>query len=170
MIFFDKYCLRALEPSDLEALYFWENKRSSYNNHEQFYSRYTLSNYIEQAHQSLIEAKQFRFVISLKDKLDVCIGFIDLVDYDVMHQRLEVGILIDSKYRGQSIAKRGLLEVEQYVKNVFQVQQVYCYVELENVISLKLFESLNYKKVGVLEKWRRYDDQWNDCVFLQKIL
>lgn len=170
MITFGPYCLRALEPSDIDALYFWENQLNSYSNHEQFFSRFTLENYIEQAHLSLLEAKQFRFVISLSDNLETCIGFIDLVDYEIIHNRVEIGILIDPKFRSKGIAKRALKEIEIYLKHKFQIKQVYCYVETDNQSSLNLFKTLNYSQVGILKAWRMYNSNWKDVYFFQKIL
>lgn len=170
MLKFDDYCLRALEPYDLDALYFWENDLNSYTNHEQFYSRFTLEKYIEQAHLSLNEAKQYRFVISKPNEPDLCLGFLDLVDFDFMHKRLEVGILISPKYRQKQLAKKALLRVEKYLKNNFDLEQVYCYIETDNLISINLFESLDYEKSGTLKRWRRFNQVWKDVDIYQKIL
>lgn len=170
MLKFDEYCLRALEPFDLDALYFWENDLNSYTNHEQFYSRFTLEKYIEQAHLSLLEAKQYRFVISKINEPDLCLGFVDLVDFDPIHKRLEIGVLIDPKYRRIQLAKRALTVVEAYIKEHFQLKQVYCYIETDNAPSIHLFESLNYSKSGELKQWRRFKDTWKDVLIYQKIL
>ena len=170
MLIFDDYCLRALEPYDLDALYLWENDINSYTNHEQFYSRYTLEKYIEQAHLSLQEAKQYRFVISKPNEPDLCMGFLDLVDYDVMHKRVEVGILIAPDNRKMGLAKQALKRVEEYLKNHFDVIQLYCYIATDNTASIQLFESLNYSKSGELSKWRKFKDQWKNVFVYQKLL
>ncbi len=170
MLKFDEYCLRALEPYDLDALYFWENELNSYTNHEQFYSRFTLEKYIEQAHLSLLEAKQYRFVLSKLDEPDLCLGFIDLVDYDPSHRRVEIGILISPRYRNKQLGKRALLTIEEYVKSQFNIHQLYCYIAFDNDVSIKLFESVGYKKQGELKDWRRFNDEWKDVYIFQKLL
>jgi len=169
MLKFDDYCLRALEPYDLDALYFWENDLNSYTNHEQFYSRFTLEKYIEQAHLSLLEAKQYRFVISKPNEPDLCCGFLDLVDYDPIHQRLEIGILISPQYRRLQIAKKALLRVEDYLKDQFSIRQVYCYIETDNTASLQLFENISYVRSGELKQWRKFKNTWRDVFIYQKI-
>lgn len=170
MLKFDDYCLRALEPYDLDALYFWENDVNSYTNHEQFYSRYTLEKYIEQAHLSLHEAKQYRFVISKPNEPDLCMGFLDLVDYDVMHKRVEIGILVAPNYRKKGVAKQALKRVEEYLKNHFDIIQLYCYIETDNTASIQLFESLDYSKSGELFKWRKFKDHWKNVFVYQKLI
>ena len=170
MLKFDEYCLRALEPYDLDALYFWENDLNSYTNHEQFYSRFTLEKYIEQAHLSLLEAKQYRFVISKSNEPDVCLGFVDLVDYDPLHKRVEIGILVSPKYRSQNIGKRALACVETYIKAQFDIHQLYCYIATDNLVSIKLFESVGFSVCGELKDWRKSGNTWKDVFIYQKVL
>ncbi len=170
MLKFDEYCLRALEPYDLDALYFWENDLNSYTNHEQFYSRFTLEKYIEQAHLSLQEAKQYRFVLSKVNEPDLCFGFLDLVDYDSIHKRVEIGVLIAPEYRNKKLGKRALIRIESYIKNHFDIHQIYCYIAVDNHISMKLFESVGFLKSGELKQWRKFKDNWKDVSIYQKIL
>jgi len=86
--------LRALEPSDIEILFELENDSDywKYANRTEPFSKALLENYIAQQSQDIFEAKQKRFVIveSTKEVL----GFVDLYDFEPLHRRAGVGILI----------------------------------------------------------------------------
>jgi len=91
--------LRALEPEDLDVLYKWENDSSIWHLSSTItpFSKYTLKKYIEQAHQDIFEAKQLRLIIQQKQDSSI-IGAVDLFDYDPVHHRAGVGILIGNPY------------------------------------------------------------------------
>ncbi|MGB0428183.1 MAG: GNAT family N-acetyltransferase [Flavobacteriales bacterium] len=170
MIRFDQYILRALEPDDLENLYQSENETSSYMNHEQFFSRFTLENYIQHAHLSLREAKQFRFAIAQKKHQKTAIGFLDLVDYCPIHHRVELGIWISKTHQKRGIATQAIQAVLPYLKTHFELHQVYAYVENSNAISRHLFSQLGFESCGVLKDWRRIGSAWESVILFQKML
>ena len=87
--------LRALEPSDLDFLYTLENDQAlwSVSNTLIPFSKYTLSEYILHAKEDIYTAKQVRFVLSDQDQTPL--GCIDLFDYDPIHRRAGVGVVIE---------------------------------------------------------------------------
>jgi diamine N-acetyltransferase len=170
MISFDKYVLRALEPYDIESVYSSENQLASFSNHEQFFSKFTIEQYIENAHRSIYEVGQYRFAISLKDNLEKSIGFVDLSEFDVQHSRVEIGIFLFPEFRKQKIAYNSLLHTLNYIKDHLAINQAYCYIEVDNLASLALFEKLGFKKSGLLTNWRRYKREYKDVFILQKHL
>ncbi len=100
--------LRALEPEDLDFLNRVENDAQLWQVGElhQPLSQFTLKAYLENAHQTLAEAGQLRLAIC-KDSNEL-IGLVDLFDYNPLHQRAGVGIVIDSKYQQKGFAKETL--------------------------------------------------------------
>ena len=56
-------------------------------------SKFILECYISQAHLDIQEAGQYRFI--LKDENKTPIGCVDLFDYDAIHRRAAIGIIID---------------------------------------------------------------------------
>ena len=82
--------LRAIEPSDLEILFEWENNPENWliSNTTVPFSRHILKKYIESAHQDIYEARQLRLMIDLMDpqgNILNSIGTIDLFEFDPMH-------------------------------------------------------------------------------------
>ena len=61
--------LRALEPSDLELVYQWENNTNIWKVSQTIspFSRHTLSQYLANAHQDIFTAKQLRLMIELNN-------------------------------------------------------------------------------------------------------
>ena len=101
--------LRALEPKDLESLYQWENNTNEWHTGSTVepYSRYILETYIEQASKNLFEGKQLRLIIERRSD-SKAIGAIDLFDYDSIHNRAGVGILIESAEQGKGYGNQSL--------------------------------------------------------------
>jgi diamine N-acetyltransferase len=164
--------LRALEKSDLDLLYNWENDTSLWNTGTTLvpFSKHTLSKYLEIAHLDLFEAKQLRLMIDLKAKGHKTIGSIDLFDYDPFHERAGVGILItDSSDRRKGYASEALELLIQYTFNLLGLHILYCNVSADNEISLKLFKKCGFQVVGLKKEWSRHGNTWNDEYLLQLI-
>ena len=91
--------LRALEPTDLELLYKWENDTEIWNISSTLnpFSKYVLHQYIENSHRDLIESKQLRLIIETKEEKPSSIGTIDLFDIDFYHKRAGIGILMPTR-------------------------------------------------------------------------
>ena len=64
------------------------------------YSKYILKNYIENSHQDIYEAKQYRFVICNID--NIAIGMIDLFEFNPQHSRVGVGLILIPAYQGKA--------------------------------------------------------------------
>lgn len=146
--------LRALEPEDLQFLYDIENDERIWelSNTLTPYSKYILENYIKNAYKDIFEAKQLRLVIS--DHSDKCIGLIDLFDFDLKNKRAGVGIIVkDEKDRQQGFAKEALNLLIDYSFKTLQLHQIYCNISESNVASIGLFESLNFKCIGLKKDW-----------------
>ena len=97
--------LRPLEPEDLEFLYDSENDESNWliSGTQVPYSKYLLKQYIENSHQDIYEAKQVRLVIESNNTF-IPIGLIDLFDFDPLHKRAGVGILINPRFQNKGFA------------------------------------------------------------------
>ena len=60
--------LRALEPSDIDLLYQWENDKKIWQGSNTLvpFSRYILKQYIENSYKDIYEMKQQRFMIDVE--------------------------------------------------------------------------------------------------------
>lgn len=161
--------LRALEPSDLEFLYQCENDVTVWgvtNTHQPF-SKDTLQKYMDNI-GDIYSDKQLRLVIC-KNVDNNPIGCVDFFDFEPLHKRAGIGILILSDERGKGYAKEALEITNAYAKSGLLIHQVYANVESNNEKSLQLFKTSGFKECGVKEKWNRTSKGWNDEIMLQLI-
>jgi len=161
--------LRALEPEDLDFLFSAENDESYWeiSGTQIPYSKFILQKYIENAHQDIYEAKQYRFVICNTQNIPV--GMIDLFDFDPQHKRVGIGILLLTQYQGKGYGSEALEMVIDYAFLYLNVHQVFANITAENEKSIKLFEKFNFKKIGVKKDWIYANNSFKDEIQYQLI-
>ena len=159
--------LRAIEPSDLDQLYKWENDDRVWfsSNITRPLSKQTLQIYIDSI-QDIFTDKQVRLII---DNNGVAVGCIDLFDFDPLNQRAGVGIMIDTSFENDGHASKALKEIKKYAFEQLGLHQLYCNIEVSNTASLRLFENMGFLRSGIKKEWNLKDGIWVDEVFLQKI-
>ncbi|MCL7762844.1 GNAT family N-acetyltransferase [Polaribacter sp. Z014] len=165
-----KITLRALEPEDLDFLYQIENNESFWEiSHTQTpFSKFILKQYLENAHLDIYEAKQLRLLIEdTSTKRQV--GMIDLFDYNPMHKRAGIGILIHPKFQKQGLATEALSLLIQYAFSYLNVHQLYANITADNSKSLSLFKKHNFQKVGIKKDWILSEGKFKDEVLFQLI-
>jgi diamine N-acetyltransferase len=167
--------LRPIEPSDLDYLYEWENDPENWlvSNTSAPFSRHTLRKYIENAHQDIYEARQLRLMIDRQDPSadkPETVGIIDLFDFDPLHLRAGVGILIAQKGdRMKGLASEAVSLLMDFAFHSLHLHQLYCNVAEDNEASLKLFSKLGFSEVGRKRDWIRNREKWLGVYLLQKI-
>lgn len=147
--------LRALEPTDLDFLYQLENDESLWevSNTSVPFSKFILSQYLENAHKDIFTTKQLRLVVCLvKDK--TAIGCIDLFDFDPQHKRVGVGIVIFSeKNKQQGFAYESLKLLCNYAFTHLAMHQIHATITEDNTASIQLFEKACFVKTGIKKDW-----------------
>ena len=165
----ERIFLRPVEIEDLEALYRWENDISNwvYSNHLNPFSRFYLEQYILNSDNNIYNDKQLRLMIVGHD--NAARGIIDLFDFDPHHRRVAIGIIIDPGYQKQGFASEALELVITYAREILHCKQVYCGIDADNEVSLKLFQKFGFKITGTKKMWRLLKGGWRDEHFLQLI-
>ena len=163
--------LRALEPTDLDVLYRWENDVDLWHTSATItpFSRKQLWDYIENYDGDIFRTRQLRFMIEEISSKDV-IGTIDLYDFDPINSRANVGILIDKDYQGKGYGKMALNLLENYCREYISINQLVAIVATDNIQSLSLFHVLDYNEVGVMKSWLKRGIKFIDAILLQKII
>lgn len=158
--------LRALEPSDVDVLYKWENNRLIWHvsNTQTPFSRYVLEQFLVNAHEDIYTNKQLRLIISANGN-DNAVGAIDLFDFDPYHLRAGVGILIAEEYRNKGYAYEALALLKDYAFTTLLLKQLYANVTVSAPASLQLFEKTGFEKIGLKKQWNRisaneFEDEW----------
>lgn len=164
----DTIALRALEPTDLDILYKWENDTRLWVVSDTIapYSRQVLWQYLEAYTGDIYTQRQLRLIITLKSD-GSSIGTVDFLNFDPFNNRAELGLYITSEYRGKGYGRQALDCITAYARDHIGIRQLYVYISLENKTCLHLFESYGYRRVGVLEEWVKRGSTYQDVALLQ---
>ncbi len=164
--------LRALEPSDVDLLYEWENNQKLWHlsNTLAPFSRFQLEQYVLNAGNDLYTARQLRLMIDrIKKNEKESIGSIDLFDFEPHHHRAGIGIMIVENARRKGFAAEALELLVEYCFSVLKLHQLYCNISENNKASLELFKKAGFNITGQKKEWLLAENRWVDEYFLQLI-
>lgn len=163
--------LRAPEPTDVDAMFRWENERSSWSSAgvRAPMSRHMIWKYVEEYTADLAADGQARFIICLQDT-DTPVGAIDLYDADITNRRCGVGIAVDPAFRGSGYGSRALTLLADYAWRDLGFHQLWATVSSENTASRRLFADCGFAVSGRLRSWIRQGDSFTDAFIYQRLL
>jgi len=163
--------LRALEPSDAEILYRWENNQELWpvSFTQVPFSKFILEEFVNAAHSDIYTNKQLRLMVNKPDTGET-IGIVDLFDFDPQHLRAGVGIYINETFRKSGSAYECIELIKHYCFKTLLLKQIYAHINASNTASITLFEKAGFEKSGLKKSWNRtalnsFEDVW----FLQLI-
>ena len=161
--------LRALEPSDLELLYLWENDPEVWRVSGTLspISRERLARFIEEQNYDLYATRQMRLIIEAEGAI---VGSIDIFDFDPQHLRFGIGILIyQESDRRKGYAKKAIEAVVEYGRNTLNLKQIWANIAADNIASIALFESCGFSKCAHRKEWINRGGEFIDEVEYQLI-
>ncbi|MBR3914996.1 MAG: GNAT family N-acetyltransferase [Bacteroidales bacterium] len=161
--------IRAAEPKDASLIYDWENDQEIWRVSETYmpYSFYQIEQFLLN-NNDLFSVRQVRFIIERKTDSKP-VGCIDIYDFDPIHFRAGIGILIQKEFRKQGYAKESVQLLLNYCFNILMLKQVYCLIDSLNLDSLNLFKNIGFKQCGYRKEWIRTPDGFIDEIEFQFI-
>lgn len=164
--------LRAMEPHDVDMMMIYENDTEVWPLSGTLlpYSKYTLEQFYNNAIQDIFTARQLRLAIELIKEAHrgQTIGYVDLFDFEPQQRRAGVGILIgDKNERSKGYATEALHLLAKYAFDILNLHQLYCHIEKDNEISIRLFQKTGFKTCGILKDWIVYNGKWHDVTMMQ---
>ena len=167
----DLVTLRALEPTDLDTLFQWENDTALWVVSDTVapYSREALWNYLQQYTGDIYAQRQLRLMITLTED-GTPVGTVDFLNFDPLNNRAELGLFIAAKQRGKGLGRQALELLTAYAREHLGLRQIYVFIALDNEVCLTLFEDYGYRRTGVLQSWVKRGNTYRDVALLQMIL
>ena len=87
----------------------------------------------------------------LKENSIDSVGLIGLLNIDDINKKAEFYICLgEKKYQGKGIAKKASMELIKQGFDIYKLNKIYLYTEVENIGAQKLFESIGFRKEGLL--------------------
>lgn len=166
----DKCTLRALEPSDLELLYLWENDTEVWRVSGSCapVSRERLKHFIEEQNYDIYATRQMRLII---ESDGMAIGTLDIVEFDPQNSRFGIGILIyAAENRRMGFARSAIEAIKEYGRTTLFVNQIWASVAEDNKPSIELFLSCNFEQCGLRKAWLRRAEGYVDELEFQCLL
>ena len=165
----DIITLRALEPTDLDTLYRWENDTALWAVSDTIapYSREALWHYLEQYTGDIYAQRQLRLMITLADGTPA--GTVDYLNFDPLNNRAELGLFIAPEHRGKGLGRQALDLLTAYSREHIGLRQLYVFIAIDNVVCLKLFEDYGYRRVGTINSWVKRGSTYRDVALLQMV-
>lgn len=190
--------LRAVEPEDAERLYRWENDPAVWavSGTTEPFSREQIRQFIERQLQGgdLFRTGQLRLMIETRGASEgageACknregageetgaasqpsrtVGTVDLFEYDPLHGRAGLGILIygpENLRRGY--ARDAVETLCRYARERLRMHQLWCSVTADNTASLELFRKAGFIEAGTRRDWLWSPEGYLDEILFQKIL
>lgn len=162
--------LRALEPTDLDTLYRWENDTTLWVVSDTVapYSREALWHYLQEYTGDIYAQRQLRLMIALT-RNGTPVGTVDFLNFDPLNNRAELGLFIASEYRGKGFGLQALRLITTYAREHIGLRQIYVFIAVDNAVCLKLFDEFSYQRVGTLHSWVKRGSSYHDVVLMQMI-
>jgi len=163
--------LRALEPTDLDTLYRWENDTTLWAVSDTVapYSREALWHYLQEYTGDIYAQRQLRLMVTLTSDGSP-VGTVDFFNFDPLNNRAEMGLFIAAEQRGKGLGRQALDLLTAYARDHIGLRQLYVFIGLDNEACLDLFASYGYRQVGVLKSWVKRGRDYHDVALLQMIL
>ena len=162
-----------MEPGDVDFIYQMENDPAIWHlgNTVVPFSRFQIEQYAFTSQHNIYAEKQLRLMIELKvtSHKNKAIGAIDLYDFDPLHKRAGIGILIIHEERKKGFASESLRLLIRYSFEILMLHQLFCFISPENIPSLHLFKKHGFVKCGIKKEWRLKEGVWTDEIMFQLI-
>lgn len=84
---------------------------------------------------------------------NIPVGIIGLLNIDIQNQKAEYYITLgENEFKGKGIAYKASIKILEYAFEQLNLNKIYLYTEVENIIAQKLFDKLGFEKEGKLKE------------------
>lgn len=160
--------LRAVELSDVDTLYRWENDTTQWataNTHAPL-SRTQLWNYANDYDGDIYARRNIRFMICLNET-NTAIGTVDIYDFDPANSHASIGVYISRAQRGKGYGNQALEIVERYAGHCIGIRQLMATVAADNTASQAMLLKAGYTLRGTLLNWLRHGELYKNALIYQ---
>lgn len=156
--------LRALEESDIHVLYEWENNSDNwlYTNTLMPFSKHTLLEYIRTCQTDIFTLETLKLVIELTD--GTAVGTLDVFNIDHFNGRAELGVFVDSKFRGKGYATVAYNLFKDYAFGYLGWVNLYSIVPVTNSPMHAVMHRTGFVSSATLKKWIKVAKDYEDAV------
>lgn len=108
------------------------------------------------------------FIISDRDTNE-CVGFIQIVEINLLHGTGQLGIAIHPSSRGKGYGGEAIALCEEYAQQNYRIRKILLEVLATNDAA-RLYERVGYKTVGVHREHFFSNGKFQDVLVMEKLL
>ncbi|MDE6309286.1 MAG: GNAT family N-acetyltransferase [Muribaculaceae bacterium] len=163
--------LRAIEPTDIDAIFRWENDSRLWSTGSAVapFSRKQVWDYVSNYTADPYASGELRLMI-VDAKSGDPLGMIDITNFDPVNRRGQVGIMVDIAHQRLGVARNALELLAEYARDRLGMHQLWAIIPAENIASRALFEQNGYAIEGHLRSWLRVGREYRDAYFYHRFL
>lgn len=168
----DEIKFRAIEPSDAEMLYLWENDSELWPEGRvcRPMSLFALKSYAESVSDNPFADGQLRLVVCRASD-GLAIGLADLFEISAKDGNAEAGIFVAPEFRGQGYATPIINKLCDYAgEKCLHLHTICAKIAESNIPSRKAFEHAGFKCEGCLRSWLHIGRSRQNILIFQKFL
>lgn len=120
--------------------------------------------------QSAQEGKSYMLFAEYEGKIIGMVGALLYQGKCVEHKATIVSMYLKPEYRGHGVAKKLMLAIMDRLQADEKIVHVQLTVNTQNTQAIKLYESIGFKKIGILEKLVIVGNAFIDGYMMVKIL
>lgn len=109
---------------------------------------------------------QYNYIIEVRETQINKIGSISLWNVNWRHKRAEVGIWVNQTNWNKGYGKRSLSLIKIIAFNHLKLNRLEAHIASENLRSIKLFKSSNFKEEGKLRQYLNQQENFHDALVL----
>ncbi len=160
--------LRSIEESDVETLFLWENDLNAWASSQTInpLSHKFIKDYITYSAQSILEQGELVLIAERLDGRGV-IGYLQLLNYEPLHQKVGLGIYVAEACRRLGYAREMLTFAKAYAFDVLHCRMLYAETLKSNTSACQLFERQGFKQTAVLPDWYWVNGKYESLVYYQ---
>lgn len=162
--------LRAVEPSDVDLFYRWENDTELWDSAPTIapFSRQLLKRYAESYVADIYVDKQLRLMIDSRATGET-VGTVDITDFDPVNRRASLGILVDGRFTRRGFGRAAVELVCEYAFSRLDMHQLWATVAVDNTASMAMFSACGFRHFGRLRSWIRRPGGYCDAYIMQRL-
>ncbi|MDO4460864.1 MAG: GNAT family N-acetyltransferase [Bacteroidia bacterium] len=163
--------IRAMEPSDVDVLFQWENNPSNWmdgSGNCRPMSRSDIQRFVDNSTLDIYQERQMRLVIA-DAQSGSAVGCIDIFDFDPFSLHAYIGILVDEKHRNKGYAYYAVKWLIRYSFDVLGIKSLCATMLSTNTHSIRLFEKCGFEYIGKRRQWYRIGDTMYDELIYQLV-
>lgn len=110
------------------------------------------------------------FLIIAHNASDRAVGYIQVVELDLLNGLGKLGICIEPASQGKGYGGEAIALIEQHLNTVFRLRKLTLQVLAENDHAIRLYSQRGYREVGRLHEHFYNDGKFSDVVMMERFI